>query len=60
MLISLFLNYISIYILTAPSLPPDLSSYIRQYNYTPVGESKAKVRIYLNLLISVSEILQTI
>ncbi|KAF6028143.1 hypothetical protein EB796_013541 [Bugula neritina] len=36
----------------APSLPSDLSSYIRQYNYTPVGESKAKVRIYLNLLIS--------
>jgi len=60
MLISLFLNCISIYIFTAPSLPPDLSSYIRQYNYTPVGESKAKVQIYLNLPIKVSEILQTI
>jgi len=58
MLISLFLNYISIYILTAPSLPSDLSSYIREYKYTPVGESNAKVRIYLNLPISVSEILQ--
>jgi len=59
MLISSFLNCISIYILTAPSLPSDLSTYIRQYNYTPPGENKAKVRIYLNLLISVSEILQT-
>jgi len=60
MLISLFLNCISIYILTAPSLPPDLSSYINQNKYTPPGESKAKVRIYLNLLINVSEILQII
>jgi len=60
MLISLFLNCISIYILTAPSLPSDLSSYIRQYKYTPAGESNAKVRLYLNLRINVSETLQII
>jgi len=60
MLISSFLNCISIYILIAPSLPPDLSSYIREYNYTPAGENKAKVRLYLNLLINVSDILQII
>jgi len=54
------MNSISIYILTAPSLPSDLSSYIRQYKYTPPGESNAKVRLDLNLLDSVSEILQII
>ncbi|KAF6021103.1 hypothetical protein EB796_020592 [Bugula neritina] len=46
----------------APSLPSDLSSYIREYKYTPVGESNAKVRIYLNLPISLqtAEIISSI